>query len=89
MSGWRHHDGLPVSVTQGSGNSFKPGISPAGVCSLVPPHRREDQAGLSLPVFPRVAAWVGRATRAPGFVPTDRLPDAEQGKADRAGNLAA
>lgn len=115
MSGWSHHGGSTVSVTQGSGNSFNPGISPAGVCGLVPPDRHlatsdlvvrrhgcsvgeiavsgsvrlADQAGLSLPAFPRVAARVGRATRRPGFVPIDRLPDAEQGKADRAGNLAA
>ncbi|MGI3776872.1 MAG: hypothetical protein ACRYGC_06205 [Janthinobacterium lividum] len=139
MSGWSHHDGLPVSVTQGSGNGFKPEISPAGVCSLVPPHRQEgfreerpqwrrraeeglappgrhlatsdlvvrrhgcsvgdiavsgsvrlaDQAGPSLPAVPHVAARGGRATRTPGLVPVDRLPDAEQGKADRAGSLAA
>lgn len=48
-----------------------------------------DQAGLSLPAFPHVAAWIGRVTRTPGFVPIDRLLDPEQGKTGRADNLAA
>lgn len=34
-------------------------------------------------------ALLDRQLATPGFVPIDRLPDAEQGKADRAGNLAA
>lgn len=34
-------------------------------------------------------ALLDRHLATPGFAPIDRLPDAEQGKADRAGNLAA
>ena len=43
-----------------------------------------DQAGLSLPAFPHVSAWIRRVTQTPRFVPIDRLLAPARGQAVRA-----